>query len=224
MQREVVQEIFARNEEKYLLTTEQKEKLIEKIKEHIKHDPVHPYSQTSSLYYDTENFKLARTCLERPEYRKKIRVRTYGKLKDSSLVFMEQKIKFDGVTYKRRQEMPYLTFKNKGKVDSQIFKELDYQIENEHLEPKFLINYSRESFVGDNDLRITFDNNIKYSALGKLGAAANETILDENLNILEIKTLYAIPMWLGKALNELKIYPTSYSKYVNVYKKENGLC
>ena len=38
--------------------------------------------------------------------------------------------------------------------------------------------------------------------------------------IMEIKTSGAMPLWLAEALNALKIYPRTFSKYGNVYKEE----
>jgi hypothetical protein len=36
---------------------------------------------------------------------------------------------------------------------------------------------------------------------------------------MEIKTLNGLPNWFVKILSKLKIYPTSFSKYGEVYKK-----
>ena len=38
--------------------------------------------------------------------------------------------------------------------------------------------------------------------------------------IMEIKTNGAMPLWLSGALNELAIYPKSFSKYGTIYKEE----
>ena len=35
---------------------------------------------------------------------------------------------------------------------------------------------------------------------------------------MEIKTAFAMPLWLAKLLDENKIYPTSFSKYGTAYK------
>ena len=50
-----------------------------------------------------------------------------------------------------------------------------------------------------------------------------EYILDPNKYIMEIKTLGSLPLWFTKILTELKIYPKSFSKYGNIYKKESGV-
>ena len=43
-------------------------------------------------------------------------------------------------------------------------------------------------------------------------------ILDESEMLLEIKAAGAMPMWLIDALSDMKIYPTSFSKYGTAYK------
>ena len=42
---------------------------------------------------------------------------------------------------------------------------------------------------------------------------------DQNYYIMEIKTLSSMPLWLVRSLSELKIYPTSFSKYGSIYQK-----
>ena len=44
-----------------------------------------------------------------------------------------------------------------------------------------------------------------------------EAITEKGEYILEIKTDGAMPLWLSHALDELKIYPTSFSKYGKAY-------
>lgn len=240
---EKVQEIFARSESKYLLTKEQYNSLMTDIKDYIKPDELFPHSETKSIYFDTNDFSLARTCIEKPEYRTKIRLRGYGNIADKSLVFFEQKSKYLGTTYKRRQELNYDIAKHYGNYlnkneskysennnelfnelpQTQISKEIDFIIKDKHLVPKVLVQYSRDSYSSLNelDLRITFDNNIRYNVANpSLSQEGTKKLLDENYRIMEIKTLFSIPPWLSKALNKYKIYPSSFSKYTNIYQKE----
>ena len=44
-------------------------------------------------------------------------------------------------------------------------------------------------------------------------------LFDEDLCVMEIKIPGAAPMWLTQILSELKIYPTSFSKYGRCYQK-----
>ena len=43
---------------------------------------------------------------------------------------------------------------------------------------------------------------------------------DDNRYIMEVKCLYALPLWFTKELSKLKIYPSSFSKVGNIYLKE----
>lgn len=107
--------------------------------------------------------------------------------------------------------------------NSQIMKEIDWTMNfYKTLTPKMFIAYDRIAFVGikDNHLRITFDNNLRFRTdnldlcVGDFG----ENIIDKDLCIMEIKALNAMPIWLVELLNELKIYPSSFSKYGTAYK------
>jgi hypothetical protein len=74
--------------------------------------------------------------------------------------------------------------------------------------------------IGNPDLRLTFDTNIRFRdydlslSKGNYGTA----IIDKNIAILEIKSHGAMPLWLCKALEECEAKTTSFSKYGTAYK------
>lgn len=84
--------VFERCELKYRIPADIYEHVLEEMKKHIKADE---YGETtiSSLYYDTDNFRLIRTSIEKPKYKEKLRLRCYGFGKDKK-VFLELKKKF----------------------------------------------------------------------------------------------------------------------------------
>ena len=92
-----------RYELKYLLSPEQTAYFRERLKGHMQADD---YGKTSiaSLYYDTPTFQLIRTSVEKPLFKEKIRLRSYGLATESSPVFLELKRKAYGIVYKRRVE------------------------------------------------------------------------------------------------------------------------
>lgn len=106
----------------------------------------------------------------------------------------------------------------------QIMKEFDYLFTHYKLKPTIYIAYDRKSYVAQENehLRITFDENLRSRTddlrleLGDAGFRYSK----EEYYIMEIKTLGAMPLWLDHALSELHIYPTSFSKYESVYKKQ----
>lgn len=98
---DTMQYSFARYEQKYFLTPQQQAALLECIAPHILRDVYDRYT-ICSLYYDTDDWRLIRASLEKPAYKEKLRVRSYGVPTDGGRVFVEIKKKYDGVVYKRR--------------------------------------------------------------------------------------------------------------------------
>ena len=47
-------------------------------------------------------------------------------------------------------------------------------------------------------------------------------LLPEDKVIMEIKTSGAVPLWIAKMLDELKVNPVPFSKYGNAYKQFIG--
>ena len=99
------QSVFKRYELKYLLTTEQKEMVLEAMAPHMKLDK---YGRTTirNLYYDTDTYLLIRRSIEKPAYKEKLRIRSYKRAKSDSAVFVELKKKYESVVYKRRISLP----------------------------------------------------------------------------------------------------------------------
>ena len=106
--------------------------------------------------------------------------------------------------------------------DSQIMREIDHAMRfYSHPKPAVMISYERDAFfVRDLPaLRITFDSAVRYrdTDLDLTHGSYGKTLLDDPFSLMEIKTDGAMPLWLSHALDELKIYPTSYSKYGKAY-------
>ncbi len=223
-----IQTVFERTEKKYILTLIQRNTLIKKIAEHIRPDE-YGESTVNSLYFDTDDDRLIRTSLDKPLYKEKLRLRSYSTPKTDSYVFLEIKKKFDGVVYKRRETLSYSDAMNyitsrSLPVRSQIMNEIDWAMNHyEGLRPKMFIAYDRTAFYSrdDRELRITFDRNPRFRTeeLDLAKGSYGERILSPELCIMEIKALNTMPLWLTKALNELKIFPGSFSKYGTAYTK-----
>ena len=222
------QEIFERVESKYVLTRKQYMDVMTRIHGRIKPDEF-PHSDITSIYYDTDDYRLIRASLDKNGYREKLRLRSYGIKNGQTPVFMEIKKKYDGVTYKRRQEMTYDQSRDyilfdRMPLNTQIMKEIDYlKNRKQQLNPKVLISYQRDSWSGrdDQNLRITFDSDIRFSTTNMLltNTEPEMKLTDADTVIMEIKTITAMPLWLTTILNELKIYPGNFSKYGQIYEK-----
>ena len=222
-----VQTIFERTEIKYIITLKQREELLKLISSYIKPDE-YGESKVCSLYFDTDDFLLIRNSMDKPVYKEKLRLRSYSTPKRDSNVFLELKKKFRGVVYKRRQTLKYSDamayfLNDEMPNESQIMREIDYTMNRyRNLRPRMFIGYDRTAFYSktDHELRITFDKNVRFRTenLDLAKGSYGEKILQPNLCIMEIKSLNTMPLWLTSALNELKIFPGSFSKYGTVYR------
>ncbi len=231
---------FERVEIKYRLSKEQYDEIRKRLEPYMKVDE-YGVSRITSIYFDTPGYDLIRESLEKPVYKEKFRLRGYGKINDDSTVFLELKKKYKRVVYKRRVALKYkeaIDYIEKGiypKEDSQILKEIDYFINYYKPTSKTYISCERIALYGieNKEIRITFDKDI----VGKLneGRFVNVTgaspLLDPGERLMEIKVPDALPLWLTGMLNDLKIYPQSFSKYGNACttlidydnRAENGL-
>ena len=225
---ENVQCCFKRYEKKYMLTPEQYRKFREAMQTEMEPDQYGSYS-ISNLYYDTDNFQLIRTSLEKPVYKEKLRVRSYGVPSDHDKVFVELKKKYNGVVYKRRvvldaaKAAAYIDGGQRPHEESQISREIDFFMASYHPRARVFIAYDREAWAGRNnpDLRITFDTNLRARTVNLDLRAGDQgaPILPPDKILMEVKIPGAAPVWLAKLFSELHIVPTSFSKYGTWYKQ-----
>ncbi|NLA76874.1 MAG: polyphosphate polymerase domain-containing protein [Clostridiales bacterium] len=222
--------VFQRNEMKYLLNTEQFRGMERLTEKYMRPDDYSKYT-IGNVYFDTEHFDLIRNSIEKPVYKDKLRLRCYGVPKNSDPVFLEIKKKFKGVVGKRRMQFTaedlymYMNYAVlPPNADSQIFRELDYFISYYKPQPKVYLAYDREAFASDAEaeLRVTFDRDIRYRTddLDVRHGDRGELLLPPGKYLMEIKALGSIPLWMSRALGEMEIYPASFSKIGEIYKKE----
>lgn len=231
---------FKRYELKYLLTRQQKYRLLQVMQAYMALDR-YGCSVIRNLYYDTETYRLVRSSIEKPIYKEKLRVRSYGKPGPHDEVFVELKKKYDGVVYKRRIAMPqdeatdFIAGDAVPAAPSQICEEIDYFCRHyETLRPAVFLSYEREAYYskGNSDFRVTFDENIlaRRQEL-TLGAGIWGTpLLGKGEVLMEIKTSGGIPLWMTEFLSCKRVYKNSFSKYGEAYtelvlhhKDERGL-
>lgn len=72
-----IQTCFRRYEKKYLLTPAQQEFILHGVRGYMKEDAYGRYT-ICNIYYDTEDYSLIRSSLDKPVYKEKLRVRSYG--------------------------------------------------------------------------------------------------------------------------------------------------
>lgn len=220
---------FKRYEKKYLLSAKQYDALRLRLEERIVPDLYHK-SEVCSVYYDEDSYSLIRHSLEKPPYKEKLRLRSYGVPGPEDEVFVELKKKYKGVVYKRRVVMEdraaedWLAGRREAPADSQITREIDYFLHSHTLSPKAFIGCDRTSWAGKDDpeLRITFDENLRWrdSALSLTEGSGGAPLLDAGQVLMELKLPGAAPLWLARMLSELELFPRSFSKYGTCYRNE----
>lgn len=224
------QEVFRRIEKKYIVDEPTYEKLMKKLEGHFVRDKYYK-STICNIYYDTPSHQLVRNSIEKPVYKEKLRVRSYGVPDEDSVVFVELKKKYKGVVYKRRIEMTlaqtrdFFAGKEVPHDNPQIENELKYFLKfYEGIAPAMYLSYDRLAYCGAEDpsLRLTFDSHIIYREEQKeldKGIWGKE-LLGAGTRVMEIKIPNAMPLWLSTILDELEIYPASFSKYGTAYLNE----
>ncbi len=220
-------DVFQRIEVKYLLSDMQYTELRKRLETMA---AVDSYGKTSilNIYFDTPDYKLIERSLEKPVYKEKLRLRTYGVADDDTNAFIEIKKKYKGVVYKRRISMPYsqaidyLVDGKRPKERSQISDEIDYFLKYyKGIRPAMAISYDRIAMAGieDPELRITFDTNIRWRTdkLSLKEGNKGKDILLPGQHLMELKIAGAMSIELAKILDELNIRKTSFSKYGKGY-------
>ncbi|WP_352399783.1 polyphosphate polymerase domain-containing protein [Anaerotignum sp.] len=217
---------FERKEVKYFISYQQRGELSALIERYMSPDTFGK-STIMNIYYDTDDKQFIRHSMEKPVYKEKLRVRSYGTPTPDSTVFVELKKKYKGIVYKRRVSMSQSDAKlwlEKDAVppqDTQIIREIDYFTHTNAIKPSVLLSYQREAFFGkeDFDFRMTFDDAIlwrDYDICLCKGAYGSE-LLPKGMQLLEVKAALGIPLWLSKFFSDNSIFKTSYSKYGNAY-------
>lgn len=219
-----IQNRFERYELKYLLDGRQCDAVLRAMDGRTVGDE-YGISTVCNIYYDTPDQRLIRRSIEKPIYKEKLRLRSYGVARDDSRVFLELKKKYNSVVYKRRAAMRLCEaeeFFASPTTETQIKRELAYFIAKmSPISPAMLISCEREAFFGadDRDLRITFDRNILWRDTDidlRLGAGGR-AVIGTDAVLMELKVAGAMPLWLADTLASERIYPTSFSKYGRAY-------
>jgi hypothetical protein len=228
---------FKRVEKKYILSLDQRDKLIQELGPYMNKDSYcekNKFYLIRNIYFDTPNRDLIHISVQKPNYKEKIRIRRYGSYENEpDHSFLEIKRKCNKIVSKRRVKIeddelePLLKnniFPKKNKyLPNQVLKEIQYIFSMYNLEPKIFLSYERIAFFSkeDSNFRLTFDNNIQYrrTDLSFDYKENNVKLLNDDTIIMEIKINGAITLWFTKILDKLKIYPHSFSKYGTEYKQ-----
>ena len=220
--------IFQRYEIKYLVDSRQRAMIEQAFRDHMAPDP-HGESTICNIYYDTPDYRLVTRSLEKPVYKEKLRLRSYGRVRPDDTVFLELKKKYKGVVYKRRIELSeraatdYMEGLAPLPEDSQIAREIEYFCRfYRDLSPAVYLCYDRCAFFSreDPNLRATFDKNICWRTenMRLTAPTGGQHLLLPRQSLFEVKTASSIPLWLCEVLDRGQIRQASFSKYSEAYK------
>lgn len=223
------QAVFKRYELKYLLDDAQLQHVMEAMAPYMQLD-AYGDSVIRNLYYDTDDYRLIRHSIEKPVYKEKLRIRSYHRAVEGVPVYVELKKKYKRVVYKRRMQMKeekvqaWLSGGN-APEDSQIAREITW-FRNFYtgLHPVIYLSYHRLAYFDKegSSFRVTFDTKIRCrqdNLTLNSNHADGTLLLPEGKTLMELKCAGAMPLWMAHALNEAKIYRTSFSKYGTAYQK-----
>ena len=220
------QAVFKRYEIKYLLSLEQKERILEAMAPYMALDK-YGRAVIRNVYLDTPDYRLIRRSLEKPVYKEKLRLRSYRQAGPESPIFVELKKKYKGVVYKRRlslaegEAVQWVTGQQQ-RTDSQIAREIQWFLGfYKDLRPTVFLSYEREAYHcrDGGDLRITFDDRIlaRTDRLSLEEEPGGTSLLEPGMVLMEVKTSGGLPLWLTEVLTRERIFKTSFSKYGRAY-------
>ena len=212
--------LYRRIDTKFVLPPEQLYLLLERLKEdhkvlEINGNRIFKYK---TVYFDTPDFQFYKDHHNGYLNRVKVRYREYV---DSGQVFYEIKRKLPGdQTHKTRM----LTDRMQCSLTSDQYDLIDYQrLDNRPMEMKIVNQFHRMTLTHMNmQERITIDTDIRFDVEGK------NAILPD-IAILELKqSRYDVASPIVRMLKKMRIYPSSFSKYVtgvamlNLHQKQNN--
>jgi hypothetical protein len=224
----MAQTVFNRYEKKYLLSAEQYHFLQDQIDRYMEVDE-YGLSTICNIYYDTEDSYLIRRSIEKPEYKEKLRLRSYGIPRLDSTVFLEIKKKYQKNVNKRRialtlkEAYDYLEKGVRPEKNSQILNEIDYMVHRFPLRKNLYLAYDRVAYrmKDSSEFRMTIDHNIRSRKenMGLENGDQGDLLLRDDQYLLETKISGATPLWFTHILSEGAIMPVSFSKYGAIYKQ-----
>ena len=213
---------FERIEIKFRMSAKQYQALLPLLDEKLDRDRF-GLSTICNIYYDTPDYTLIRRSIERPLFKEKLRLRSYGIPGNDDRVFAEIKRKLNGIGYKRRISLPFGEAKKllRGEPihcgDPQTEAELLAFIERYHPQPMVYLTYQRYAMTAKDDpgFRVTIDRDLQYR-ISEVEYPSKDGMKpipeDESLVLMEIKALGAIPQWLTDEMSRLQIRQAPFSK------------
>jgi hypothetical protein len=226
-----------RHEYKYFVPFDQLDRLRRRIAPFVALDPYareHGGQYTvRSIYFDTPEMECYFQKVTGVNRRNKVRLRGYNAGGGESRVFFEIKKKVGGPLYKNRATLSYadaqqlllgkplesVALDDEGREEARRFL---YHLHARRMRPVIAVVYEREPYEAmfpdaENDLRVTFDKNLRAvarPALGELFAGDPEAPIETGRFILEVKFNRYLPNWMKAVITSMGLRKGPASKYV----------
>ena len=204
---------FARKEIKFLLTEQQYQDFLPLLNHYMNPDKFCVGGKEYgiyNIYYDTPDDFLIRESLEKPDYKEKIRLRSYlSPAQPEDTVFLEIKKKICGIVNKRRVTMTLAQAEaylqdhirpDLGGVylQEQVMDEIEEFRSRYAIEPKQYISYQRAAYFGkdDADFRLTFDRALtgRRSDISLRQQSYGDLLIPPQMRLMEVKISESMPM------------------------------
>lgn len=220
---------FQRMEKKTTLPTRVAEELKARILPRMipdRHNPDGKPYMVCNIYFDDIDQHVIRTSVDRPYYKEKLRLRSYGTPSAQDNIFLELKKKQDGVGTKRRASLPLCDAEqylrtglhpaSLSYIDEQVLREIDYYRSHERVEPMVYVSYFRAAYhdAADSSFRITFDTDVlsrRYDLRLDAGRYGSP-LLTEGTTLLEVKFSGAVPFWFARTMSDFGLSFHTFSK------------
>jgi hypothetical protein len=241
--RQTSRDLVTRYEAKYIIPRSRIPEIRAFIRPFCRPDPhAHgnpPEYTITTLQLDDSRYSLHNAKEFGALNRFKLRVRTYGAI-GSTPVFAEVKSKLEDTIIKFRAAIPFEAWNRelifgvylpdffhseRQEIDFLQFKRLAWEI---GAEPKALVRYIRESYVGtlDSYARVTFDHSLQYQItdswtdFGRSGlwrgmdsTEAQGFGLPYSGVVMEVKTLSQMPVWVVDLVERFELRKRGNCKY-----------
>lgn len=175
-----------------------------------------------SLYFDNLRDKALLEKINGVNKREKFRIRYYND--DLSFILLEKKSKAGGLCSKEQEVLTWEEARLIADRDTERFsksekplvRELSYKMRTEGLEPKTIVDYTREPFVyGPGNVRVTLDYDIRTGLSGTDFLAGDCVMIPagDAPIILEVKWDEFLPSVIRDVVQVPGTHTSAFSKY-----------
>ncbi|MEJ2701188.1 MAG: polyphosphate polymerase domain-containing protein [Sedimentisphaerales bacterium] len=185
----------------------------------------------TSLYLDSDDFRLCRETLGGHKNRFKLRIRSYTDEPEYPR-FFEIKRRLNTVIMKSRarvmdRDVPTLLAglplpPQAYTADVETINQFQLYVNSIRAKPAVLVRYMRQAFEGDSHtkVRVTFDRELAYKVTNRPevrlgGSGWRRNPFNVNGVVLEIKFTGHFPAWLSKMVKCFNLRQRSISKYAS---------